>query len=120
MSSEAQIEIWLDAPISRKLPKWVERQFKVRCRHLLGLGLREAEDDEIFAAAKAACAVLVTKDRDFAALGLRKGPPPQIVLLTSGNASNDDLKAMLIRGLPFAIARIRKGDPLVEISRHVQ
>ena len=40
------------------------------------LGLRDAEDEEIFQAAKAAGVVVLTKDADFRHLLDRFGPPP--------------------------------------------
>lgn len=116
MRSSQHVELWLDASLSRHFPRWVQAQFGVKCRHLPGLGLREREDHEIFAAARAVRAVIVTKDRDFAALQVARGAPPQIILLTCGNASNRDLKRLLNRGLPFAIAQVRAGAPLIELT----
>ena len=54
---------------------------------LRDLGLRDAEDEEIFQAAKAAGAVVLTKDADFRHLLDRFGPPPQVLWLTRGNTS---------------------------------
>ena len=117
MSAPAiQPELWLDASLSQYLPPWIEATFGVKCRHLVGLGLRSVEDPEIFAAARAANCVFLTKDSDFADLVRRAGPPPYVILLTCGNQSNDGLKAILHRGLPLALARCIQGDSLVELS----
>jgi len=43
--------------------------------------LRDAEDEEIFAAAKAAEAIMLTKDANFQVLLERYGPPPQVIWL---------------------------------------
>jgi hypothetical protein len=47
------------------------------------LALQRAADLQIFHAARAAGAVVLTKDADFAALSKQLGAPPQIVLVTA-------------------------------------
>ena len=47
------------------------------------LGLREAKDPEIFAAARLAEAIVLTKDADFVELVERLGPPPRLLWITS-------------------------------------
>ncbi len=94
----------------------MEETFGIKCRHLLGIGLRAAEDPDIFAAARTADCIFLTKDLDFADLVRRRGAPPRIILLTCGNQSNDALKAILRRGLPPALKRSFDGEPLIEIS----
>ena len=52
------------------------------------LGLRDAEDKEIFEAARQEKAVVMTKDSDFVLLLDKLGPPPQVIWVTCGNTSN--------------------------------
>ncbi len=80
------------------------------------LGLRDAEDPEIFEAAKAQEAILITKDSDFVDLVERLGSPPQIIWLTCGNTSNARLREILSETLPRALELLVDGETLVEIS----
>jgi predicted nuclease of predicted toxin-antitoxin system len=80
------------------------------------LGLRNAKDKDIFAAAGQASAIVMTKDADFADMVERLGPPPAVIWLTCGNTSNAALRILLKVTLPKAIELISRGDALVEIS----
>lgn len=80
------------------------------------LGLRDAEDTDIFAAAQRAGVIVMTKDRDFVELLERLGPPPQVIWLRSGNTSNARLKQLLSRTLPAVLEMLASGEPLVEIG----
>jgi len=79
------------------------------------LGLRDADDREIFAQARSAGAVVMTKDRDFLHLLFEQGPPPQVIWLRVGNSSNQALQAVLLRTLEQAVASLGEGEPWVEI-----
>jgi predicted nuclease of predicted toxin-antitoxin system len=80
------------------------------------VGLRQAKDRVIFAAAREAVAIILTKDADFAEMVEREGPPPQVIWLTCGNTSNAVLRGLLKGALPKALEILGKGEPLVEIS----
>lgn len=108
--------VWLDAQLSPALAPWLCEQFGVDASSLVRLGLRDATDPELFERARAAGAVLLTKDNDFAELVRRHGPPPQIVLLTLGNTSNARLKDVLTRSWAQLSQLLGKREPLVEIS----
>jgi predicted nuclease of predicted toxin-antitoxin system len=79
---------WLDAQFSPLLAPWLVARFGVTVYALRDLGLRDATDRAIFDAARAASAVVITKDRDFNELVNRLGQPPQIIWVTCGNTSN--------------------------------
>lgn len=79
-------------------------------------GLQRAGDAEIFQAARAAGAGVMTKDVDFAELVRQHGPPPQIVLLRCGNTSNAHLQRLLARAWPTIQAMLDRGEPLVEVG----
>ena len=83
------------------------------------LGLRNADDREIFAQARSAGAVVMTKDRDFLHLLFEQGPPPQVIWLRVGNSSNQALQAVLLRTLEQALASLRDGEPWVEVRSSV-
>jgi predicted nuclease of predicted toxin-antitoxin system len=95
----------------------MEVTFGVECHHVRDLALREAEDPAIFAKARDAGVVMMTKDEDFVRLVERRGSPPQIVWVTSGNMSNAHFQSLLIETLQDAMLLIEKGEPIVEICR---
>ncbi len=57
--------IWLDAHLSPGIAVWITATFDIKAYALRDVGLRDAEDSEIFEAAKAQEAIIITKDSDF-------------------------------------------------------
>ncbi len=110
------MKIWIDAQISPAIATWVNQHYEVEAAAVRDLGLREAEDPEIFFAAKREAAVVVTKDSDFLLLLDQYGQPPQVIWLTCGNTSNAKLKQILANALTEAIELLKKGERLVEIG----
>jgi predicted nuclease of predicted toxin-antitoxin system len=108
--------LWLDAQISPLMAAWLRMRFELDAHAVRDLGLRDAEDPDIFAAAKREAAVVMTKDSDFVELLERHGPPPQVIWLRSGNSSNARLKQILSHALPSVLEMVRNGEPLVEIG----
>ena len=93
--------LWIDADLSPLIAAWLTRTFAdVQADSLRDLGLRDAEDEEIFQAAKAAGVVVLTKDADFRHLLNQFGPPPQVLWLTYGNTSNERLQEGAARHPP--------------------
>lgn len=107
---------WIDAQISPAIAFWIKHNFAIDAVSLRDIGLRDAEDTDIFQAAKSAGAVIMTKDADFSILQDRLGAPPQILWVTCGNTSNARLKEILSIALVEAINFLSSGEPLVEIS----
>jgi len=108
--------IWVDAHLSPEIATWITNTFKITAIALRDLGLRNAEDSEIFEAAKAQGIIFMTKDSDFVDLVERLEAPPQIIWLTCGNTSNDRLREILSSTLVEAIELLDSGEKLVEIS----
>ena len=108
--------VWLNAHLSPKLADWISEEFGVKCVAVRDLGLRDASDREIFHEAKRQNAVIMTKDSHFIDLVLRLGSPPQIVLLTMGNTSNSELKAILSQSFSKVLALLDTGEAFVELS----
>lgn len=107
--------IWIDAQLSPAIAFWIESNFNVQAVALRDLGLRDAEDAEIFDAAKKANVVVITKDSDFISLLERFDAPPKIIWLTCGNTSNANLKTILSKTLRDAIDLLEGGEKIVEI-----
>ena len=108
--------IWIDAQMSPAIAAWVSGNFPVGAVAVRDLGLRDAEDEEIFQAARRENAIVMTKDSDFVLLLDRLGPPPQVIWVTCGNTSNARLKEILTNTLPKALELLKSGEKLVEIS----
>ncbi|MBX9928145.1 MAG: DUF5615 family PIN-like protein [Gemmatimonadaceae bacterium] len=86
-------ELWVDAQLPPALAGWLS-EWGAPARHLVELGLVAATDAEIFSAASAASAVVITKDEDFIRLLEEHGPPPQVVWVTVGNVRNARLREL--------------------------
>jgi predicted nuclease of predicted toxin-antitoxin system len=110
------MNLWIDAQLPPQLAPWLITTFALDSRAVRDLGLRDAEDEPIFMAAKRANAVVMTKDADFMLLLNRLGPPPQIIWITCGNTTNAKLREILAKSLPDALALIQAGEPIVEIA----
>ncbi len=108
--------IWLDAQLPPVLAKWIFEEFKIPCRAVRDLGLRDAPDLQIFKKAKEADVVVIIKDKDFVELLHKFGPPPKILWLTCGNTSRDEMKKILSAQLAKAMAILLAGNELVEIQ----
>ncbi|MBE9064304.1 DUF5615 family PIN-like protein [cf. Phormidesmis sp. LEGE 11477] len=107
--------LWIDAHLSPAIATWITDTLGVEATALRDLGLREAEDPEIFDVAKAAGAIVMTKDSDFVDLVERLGPPPKIIWLTCGNTSNARLREILSVTLLKSLELLSTGEVLVEI-----
>lgn len=108
--------LWIDAQLSPALAPWITEQFGIEAYSVKWLGYRDATDREIFHAARAAGAVVMTKDSDFLRLLDQHGPPPRVLWITLGNTSNARMKEVLRRTFLRAIELLEVGEPLVEIS----
>jgi len=108
--------IWIDAQLSPAIAFYIESNFNAKATALRDLDLRDAEDEEIFIAAKNSNVVVMTKDNDFISLLDRFGSPPKIIWLTCGNTSNANLKIILSKTLQQAIEFLESGEEIVEIG----
>lgn len=107
--------IWLDAHFSPRVASWIRETLGHDAVALRDLGLRDAEDEEIFLRAKQAGVTLLTKDKDFVDLVNRLGPPPSVIWLRCGNTSEDRLKQILTDHIDEALGFLAAGDAIVEI-----
>lgn len=110
------MKLWLDAQLSPAMAPWIAENFGVECSSVRDIGLRNAEDIDIFQAARVANVVVISKDSDFPELIERLGPPPQVLWVTSGNTSNRALKELFQKCLQTALDLLASGEPIVEIN----
>ena len=80
------------------------------------IGLREANDAEIWRYAVQQQAAIITKDEDFAERCLYSRDQPVIVWLRIGNTSNQALLRWFVPLWPEIMRRIELGDRLIEVS----
>ena len=108
--------IWIDAQMSPVIAAWVTANFAVTCVAVRDVGLRDAEDREIFLEARKRSAIVMTKDSDFILLQNDLGAPPKIIWITCGNTSNARLREILTVTLTEAIDLLNAGEELVEVN----
>ena len=109
--------IWLDAHLSPRLARWLATTFSVQAAAVRDLDLRQAEDHDIFFAARKVEAIVITKDNDFVELLERHGSPPKILWLTCGNTSEAALREIFAANFTEALRLFDAGDELVEIGQ---
>lgn len=108
--------IWIDAQLSPALASWITENFKIQAHAVHDLGLLEAEDQEIYEAARKARAVIMTKDSDFITLVHRHSSPPRVIWVTCGNTSNIYLKKILKESFHIILGLLEAGESIVEVS----
>jgi predicted nuclease of predicted toxin-antitoxin system len=107
---------WIDAQLPPSLAPWLTSTFGIEARSLRELGLRDASDRQIFDAAKAASAIIISKDSAFITHIEQLGIPPQLLWVTCGNVSNDRLIELFTSIFPTARGLIEAGEPIVEMG----
>lgn len=113
------MKFWIDAQLPPGLAAWLREEWRVNAQALRELGLRDAEDMDIFLKARQSVdedVVLISKDSDFVELILRQGPPPRLLWVTCGNVSNARLKQVFASTFDDAVALLRGGEAIVEIT----
>jgi predicted nuclease of predicted toxin-antitoxin system len=110
-------EIWIDAQLSPALAAWVNRTYDdIHAQSVRAVGLRDAEDEEIFQAAREANVIVMSKDSDFLNLLDRYGPPPKVIWVTCGNTSNQRMRTILRQTLLPAVEMLEGSEIIVEIE----
>ena len=91
------MKLLLDANISWRLADKLQIHFD-DCLHADHIGLAiPAKDKEIWDYALTNNLIIVTNDDDFLNLANVKGFPPKVVLLRTGNQSNNYIEQLLIK-----------------------
>ena len=95
---------------------WLTETFGVPAFSAAYLGYRDATDEVIFEAARLADAVIVSKDSDFLERVQRRGSPPKLVHVTSGNSTTRHLKDVFLATFSEAQRLLAAGEDIVEIG----
>ncbi len=110
-------EIWIDAQLSPALAAWINRTYDdINAQSVRAVGLRDAEDEEIFQAARDANVIMMSKDSDFLNLLDRHGPPPKVIWVACGNTSNQRMRTILRQTLLPAVEMLEGSETIVEIG----
>jgi len=111
------MKIWVDAQLSPTIAAWINRTFDdIEAESVRALGLRDANDPDIFEAARKADVVVMSKDDDFIQLIEQRDTPPKLLWITCGNTSNARMRVILSKTLPKAKELLESGENIVEIS----
>ena len=110
-------EIWIDAQLSPALAAWINQNYEdIEAKSVRAVGLRDADDQEIYQAAREAEVVMMSKDSDFLNLLDRHGPPPRMIWVTCGNTSNRRMREILDQTLQSAIEILQGEETVVELG----
>lgn len=94
------MKLLLDANISWRLAHKLKMHFE-DCFHVDDIGMTiPARDAEIWNYALSNNCIIVTNDNDFLNLAEIKGFPPKVVMLRTGNQSNNFIEELLIKHKP--------------------
>jgi predicted nuclease of predicted toxin-antitoxin system len=78
------------------------------------IGLRHADDGDIWSYARAENAIVVTKDEDFGLLAAT-APDARVLWVRIGNTVNRVLLARMERAWPEILARLEEGEQVLEL-----
>lgn len=107
---------WLDAQLPPALAPWLTQTFGVEAYSAAYLGLRDADDEVIFQAARHADAMIISKDSDFLERLVRLGPPPRLLYVTCGNTIKARLTQIFAQHFAAAQQHFLSREAVVEIA----
>lgn len=103
------MKLLFDQNLSHRLPRRLADIFP-DCGHVRRLGLHATSDDRIWSFAKAEGYCIVTQDSDFAERSRLYGAPPKVVWLRCGNATPDQVEAILRRNAELITELVQNPD----------
>jgi predicted nuclease of predicted toxin-antitoxin system len=104
----------IDQQLPPALAQWLAER-NCSAEHVRKVGLRDAEDNEIWKTAAARGMAIITKDEDFAARRARVAGGPAIVWLRIGNATNEALREWLEPRWEDVERSLKDGSGVVEV-----
>ena len=104
----------VDAQLPPQLAQWL-RDRGHQASALREIGLRDADDADIWSRALAERAIIITKDEDFAAMAGRLANGPQVLWVRSGNLLRRVLIARFEAVWPQIEPILESGAGLVEM-----
>jgi len=113
------LEFWIDVNMPPSLADWLTKEFGVKAHSFKELNLLTASDHNVFKLASLSenCIIITTKDIDFIQLS-RSDFKPRILLISTGNISNKDLRMVFKKAFPQVIAGFTSGNQqIIEIIK---
>jgi predicted nuclease of predicted toxin-antitoxin system len=108
------VKVLIDAQLPPGL-KLLLTQAGHQAQHVVEIGLRDADDAQLWGYAVREGTVILTKDEDFAARRLREPDGPTIVWLRVGNCSRAALVRWLTSLLSSIEALVAAGESVIEV-----
>jgi predicted nuclease of predicted toxin-antitoxin system len=108
------VKILIDAQLPPGL-KLMLTEAGHEANHVIDVGLRGADDAQVWGYALQEGTVILTKDEDFAARRLRESHGPTIIWLRIGNCSRAALLRWLSPLLASIEALVAAGDGVIEV-----
>jgi len=105
------VKLLFDENVSPKLTSRLAREYPGSA-HVRDVGLRSAEDQQVWDYARAHGFVVASKDTDFRERSYVEGAPPKVIWLDVGNAGTD----AIVQLLQEQVKRARQFDALEEAS----
>jgi predicted nuclease of predicted toxin-antitoxin system len=105
--------------VDNQLPQALARYLVSRghqARHVLDLGMDEADDQVIWKYAGENNCVIITKDEDFITLSLQTGTKNQVVWVRLGNCRTPALLAAFETALPNLTQALQQGARVIELT----
>lgn len=104
----------IDEQLPPALADWIAARGHT-AEHVRDIGLRSADDGDVWDHCFSSGSIILTKDEDFAARRARIVSGPQVLWLRLGNATTVVLQAWLESRWSDAIAALKTGAVVVEI-----
>ncbi len=104
----------IDAQLPPGLTYWLAERGHI-AKHVEEVGLRNADDSEIWSRALSDSFIIITKDEDFVERAAHSKNSPRIVWLRVGNTTNTALKQWLTTRFINIEELLNRGDTLIEV-----
>lgn len=104
----------IDNQLPPALARFIQTEFKVRARHVIDVGLRDASDAEIWNYVSKSDSILISKDEDFANMVLQV-PTAKLIWVRFGNCRKGFLLNIFQQMWSRILDRLDSGDRLIEI-----
>jgi predicted nuclease of predicted toxin-antitoxin system len=110
------VKFLIDAQLPRRVARWLEAA-GCDALHTLDFSARNRTPDENVASeADRSERAVITKDADFVDSHLLRGSPSKILLISTGNISNDDLYNLMVPLITDPVREFKTGN-FIELAQ---